>query len=199
MTQSNIKYKVGGIHTVTDGSFKILEIIPTKKGVAGRSNRRAVIRFLDTGFTTNIQLSNIKANKVKDKRLPSVYGVGYLDTTIRIPSRASGSIIRRVYDLWANMLKRVYGTKHTSDYKYYKDVTVDKRWHSFKHFLGTIHKVPGFDAWVCNPSMHLDKDLKGGRIYDVDNCTFLSCADNARLACSKRYNTFNECVVKING
>ena len=37
------------------------------------------IQFLKTGFETTAQLGDIKIGKVKDRLLPSVYGVGIVD------------------------------------------------------------------------------------------------------------------------
>lgn len=183
---TNSKYAVGTKHVTAQGELIILELI--KKNIKdGIMQQRAVVRFTATGWTCNVQTSNIIAGKVKDKRLPSVYGVGYLDTDIKIPQR--GSIIRRVYDLWANMLKRVYHDTNTRNWEYYKDVTVDKRWHSFKHFLSTIVDVDGYLDWEKDSSMHLDKDIKvkGNRVYCKDTCTFVTNTENSRAANQKRW------------
>jgi hypothetical protein len=180
------KYFVGKEYETKVGRIKVLEIIPTCKGVPGRSNKRAVIRFMESGWTCNIQLSNLPLGKIKDRRKPSVYGVGYLDTDITIPTRGD-SIIRRTYDLWANMLKRCYGDMYSRNWEYYHDVTVDKRWHSFKQFLSTIHLVDGYTAWEKDSSMHLDKDKKESRVYGITGTCFITKEENAKLACLKRW------------
>jgi len=178
------KYKVGGIYNTSQGDFKLLEYIPVdiKKGI---KNTRGVIRFIDTGYTCNIQLSNIPAGKIKDRRLPTVYNIGYLDTDITIPQRGS-SIIRETYDLWCNMLKRCYGG-YGRDIRIYNNVTVDKRWHSFKQFLNTIHKVPGYKEWEKDCTMHLDKDKSGSTIYSLSTCEFLTQSENLQLAAYTRW------------
>ena len=180
------KYDAGTIHNCSGGEFIILERIKATEE-NGLKNARAVIRFTATGYTCNVQLSNIPQNKIKDKRLPTVYGIGYLDTDITIPARSSGSLIRAMYDLWANMLKRVYGNYDT----YYSDATVDKRWHSFKNFLNTVHNVPGYADWVQDHSMHLDKDHSGTRVYSMTTCEFITPANNAKLAAQKRWHGIN--------
>ena len=180
------KYFVGKEYETPVGTVKILEILPTLKGVPGRSNKRAVIRFIESGYTCNIQLSNLPTGKVKDRRKPTIYGVGYIDMEITIPNRGE-SIIRDIYDLWCNMLKRCYGDKSSRNWKYYHDVTVDKRWHSFKQFLNTIHLVEGYSLWEKDKSMHLDKDKKESRVYGIDGTCFISGSENARLANQKRW------------
>ena len=181
------KYFVGKEYDTPQGRIKILEILPIKKGVKGRSNKRAVIMFVESGWVANVQMSNIPLGKIKDKRKPTVYGVGYLDTNLTIPKRGTNSYIRQVYDLWCNMLKRCYGDKTSRNHKYYSDVTVDKRWHSFRHFLGTIHKVKYHDKWAKDSSMHLDKDLNQSREYSMNTCVFMPAGENARLANLKRW------------
>ncbi len=180
------KYFVGGEYETPCGKIKVLEIIPRGVGVPGRSNKRAVIRFIESGYTCNIQLSNLPTNKVKDRRKPTVYGVGYIDTEITIPARGS-SIVRRIYDLWANMLKRCYGDTLSRSWKYYSDVTVDKRWHSFKQFMSTIHLVEGYELWEKDSSMNLDKDASGSRVYSLETVRFITSSENARLANQKRW------------
>jgi len=180
------KYIVGNEYDTPQGKIKILEIIP-KSNLPGHSNRRAVIRFVKSGWVANVQMSNIPLGKIKDKRKPTVYGVGYIDTSLKIPKRNTNSYIRTAYDLWANMLKRCYGDKASRNWKYYNDVTVDKRWHSFRHFISTLHMVKGYDKWLKDSSMHLDKDLNKSKVYDINSCVFMSAADNAKLACLKRW------------
>jgi len=184
---AKIKYFIGNEYDTTQGRIKILDILRTQKGVPGRSNRRAVIQFIESGWVANVQMSNIPLGKIKDKRKPTVYEVGYIDTNLTIPTRGSNAYIRRVYDLWANMLKRCYGDKDSRSWNYYHDVTVDKRWHSFRQFLGTIYRVPGHSAWEKDHSMHLDKDLNKSRVYCLDSCVFITSAENARLSNLKRW------------
>jgi len=177
-------YKVNSQHETSQGVLQILEVLPTLKGVAGRSNRRAVVRFIDTGFVTNVQLSNIPANKVKDQRLPSVYGVGFLDG-IKLPPRGR-TTTRRLYDLWANMLKRCYCVAALKIDPSYVDVNVDKRWHSFRQFINTITLVEGYQEWEDGVDVHLDKDVAGTRTYGT-HCIFLPANENLTLAANKRW------------
>ena len=174
---ANRKYEPGNEYDTPCGRLRIHAVFP--KGHNGASNARAIVEFLGTGYTTNCQLSNIPAGKVKDRRLPTVYGVGYIDMEGTLPAR--GHAMRNVYDLWANMLKRCYH-EHTG-------ATVDARWHSFRCFLDTIHKVPGFAEWEQDTSMHLDKDIRvpGNLVYSVETCTFVSAAENVQDCLKRRW------------
>jgi len=179
----NLKYGVGTQHNVDgQGIIEVLEYIP-KDIKAGVSNTRAVVKFIATGYVCNVQLSNIPAGKIKDRRKATVYGVGYLDTDITIPTRGSGSTIRRAYDLWCNMIKR------TEVEVGYEDVTVDKRWYSFKNFLNSLPELPGYDLWESTKDFHLDKDmlLEGSREYSKNSCSFVKASANLSDAANRRW------------
>lgn len=180
------KYVVGGTYVTPAGSVRLLEIWNQREArLRGFSNARAIVEFTETGYVVNCQLSNLAAGKVKDMRKPSVYGVGYLDADIRIPSRESGSEVRRLYDLWANMLRRCYHAHAPS----YADCSVDPRWHSFRNFMNTVQDVPGYAEWCSGAALHLDKDTKvsGNRVYSRDTCAFISPSANLVDAATRRW------------
>ena len=169
------KYAQGTRHMCAGKEIVILERIPNPG-----KQPRAVIRFVDTGYVANVQLSNIPAGKVKDRRERTVYGVGYLDWDISIPTR-SGALLRRVYDLWENMLRRCY-FDHTG-------ATVDPRWHSFRNFFNSLEQVPNFPAFEAGEDVHLDKDtrISGNKTYSVDTCVFLSAFENVQDSALRRW------------
>ena len=174
------KYAAGTVHETPAGRIRILEHIyhPDKAN-------RAVILFEESGWVANVQCTNIPAGKIRDCRKRTVYGVGYLGTDIRIPSRESGSIIRRLYDLWANMLKRCYGP-----YKgQYEGVVVDVRWHSFSAFMNTVTELPGYAEWEAHRNYVLDKDIRvpGNKVYSKDTCMFVDASENIAEASNRRW------------
>lgn len=179
------KYKKGIIVDTPKGKIKILEYIPSKLLENGKRQRaRAIIKFINSGWVCNVQVSNIKSGHIEDCRAKTVYGVGYLDTNIKIPARGT-SPIRKAYDLWANMLRRCYGGYA----RCYTDCTVDVRWHSFKNFLNALPELDGYDEWVSGKDMHLDKDIKvkGSRIYSKDTCMFVPASVNTSVGSYKRW------------
>lgn len=181
------KFKIGSIHKTPKGYIKILSYTPGKRLEGNKKQHpRATIQFIDSGWVCNVQTTNIATGRIEDCRAKTVYGIGYLDTDIRIPERKSNSIIRRVYDLWANMLKRCYGQYDTC----YKDCEVDKRWHSFKNFLNSIQDLEGYLEWEKgDKKMCLDKDIKvrGNKIYSKDTCIFIDEASNIREMLNRRW------------
>jgi len=178
---TNTRYTVGSKHETSKGPIEVLEYIPGYRDNGRKIHPRATIKFLETGTVLNLMTPAIASGHFSDCRAPSVYGVGYIGSDIKIPRR--GEYIRRVYDLWANMLRRCYG-----EYKgQYKDCIVDKRWHNFTSFLNTIVDVEGYDMWERGENVHLDKDSSGKRIYSRDTCKFISAEENIREGLSRRW------------
>lgn len=184
-------YEINKTYETPKGLIKILSRTKKQKLPNGKvKHPRAVIQFVKTGTVIDVQTCNIKAGKFEDFMEPTVYGVGFLGSPIRIPARGSNSIIRKIYDLWANMLKRAYGNYKTS----YVVCRVDPRWHNFTTFLNTIHEVEGYEEWEKDSSMHLDKDIKKGycNIYSRDHCKFVSATENAVDSLKRRWGKAND-------
>lgn len=178
---TNTRYTVGSVHETPKGTIEVLEYRPGYRENGKKIHPRATIKFLKTGSVLNLMTPAIASGHFSDPRKPSVYGVGYIGSEIKIPSR--GEYIRRVYDLWANMLRRCYGEYDGQ----YKNCIVDKRWHNFTNFLNTIVDVKGYDEWERGENVHLDKDLSGERIYSRDTCQFISASDNIQEGLSRRW------------
>lgn len=179
------KYKVGSIVDTPKGKIKILDYTPGKRLPHNKKiHPRATIRFIESGWVCNVQTTNIASGHIEDHRAKTVYGVGYLDIDIKIPMRGN-SIIRRAYDLWANMLKRCYGGYKTC----YEGCTVDVRWHSFKNFLTSIQELEGYEKWERGENMHLDKDIKvkGNKVYSANTCMFVTAHDNIEDTLNRRW------------
>lgn len=181
------KFKIGSIHNTEKGKIKILSYTPGKRLEGNkRIHPRATIEFIDSGWVCNVQTTNIASGHIEDCRAKTIYGVGYLDTDVKIPQRGSHTVLRRVYDLWANMLKRCYGGYRTS----YKGCSVDKRWHSFKNFLNSVQELDGYTEWEKgDKKMCLDKDMKvkGNKVYSKDTCIFIDEATNVKDMLDRRW------------
>lgn len=193
-------YEINKTYETPKGLIKILSRTKKQKLPNGKfKHPRAVIQFVKTGTVIDVQTCNIKAGKFEDFMEPTVYDVGFLGSPIRIPARGSNSIIRKIYDLWANMLKRAYGNygPHSS----YIDCVVDPRWCNFTTFLNTIHEVEGYEEWEKDPSMHLDKDIKKGycKIYSRDHCKFVSAAENVAESVKRRWGKTNDLTLTHKG
>ena len=144
-----------------------------------------VVQF-ESGYKTTASDSNIPYGKVKDYFTPTVYGLGYLGAACRIPQRGD-CLLRKKYDLWANMLKRVCGKY--KEFDNYLDVSVTPEWFNFSVFQVEIENVEGYDAWVLDSTMCLDKDLSQQRLYSRATCRFISLEENSKEGSTRRWST----------
>ncbi|AUD24119.1 TPA: hypothetical protein QCP61_004882 [Bacillus cereus] len=85
---------------------------------------------------------------------------------------------------WTGMMYRCY-KPYNSHYKYYgaKGITVDERWHDFWNFVYDIDNRMLNGHLLYRKDYHLDKDIKGGKIYSLENCMVISAEENRRLGC----------------
>jgi len=129
----------------------------------GTSRSYATVKFIATGGVSKPRVSELRKGHVRDRKYPSVYGVGYLGEG---PHKANDP----AYDLWYAVLQRCYNPKNynSQNQKTYKHVSVCKEWHNYQNFA---------DFYVANyvDGYHLDKDLlnPNSKTYSPKNCLFL--------------------------
>lgn len=92
-----------------------------------------------------------------------------------------------LYYTWSGMIARCY-LKSNSHYKYYgaKGVLVDERWHSFENFIEDIDHHIQNGHLLYSSKYQLDKDLKGKRVYSLENCTVAFAKENEAIAREKQ-------------
>lgn len=92
-----------------------------------------------------------------------------------------------LYYTWVGMLRRCYKT-YDSHYKYYgaKGITVAKQWHRFENFVYDIDNRMLNGHLLYRKDYQLDKDIKGGKIYSLENCMIVSAEENMRLVHEKQ-------------
>ncbi|WP_377887979.1 hypothetical protein [Alkalihalobacillus sp. R86527] len=85
-----------------------------------------------------------------------------------------------LYNRWKNIIERCNNPKN-KNYKYYggKGIVVDERWHDFWNFVEDVdfHILNGHLLYLKG-EYHLDKDIKGGRIYSLENCVVVPAKFN---------------------
>ena len=154
------------------GDFKILKYNDAKN---------VEIQFTNTGFETVATLDNIRNGKVKDRYLPSVYGVGVLGT--KYPSKVNG-VQTKQYDLWNGMLERCCSDVYKKKNPTYEVCKVSDNFLRYEYFYEWCYKQVGFgnDGW------HLDKDLliKGNKVYSESTCVFIPQEINLMLVKSDK-------------
>ena len=159
---NDVNYKdcVGKVcKSKSSGDFKIVKY---------NDSGNVEIQFINTGFETSVQLTNIRNGEIKDPYLPSVFGVGMLGT--KYPSKVNG-VETKEYMLWKDMLKRCYNDSFKKKNPTYEGCEVSDNFKSYEYFYEWCHKQIGFD----NEGWQLDKDLliKGNKVYSEDSCVFV--------------------------
>ena len=172
---NDISYKdcVGKVcKSLNSGDFKILKY---------NGSKDVEIQFVGTGFETVAQLGEVKNGKVKDRYLPSVYGVGVLGTEYL--SKING-VQTKEYKLWTGMLQRCYSDTLKKKRQTYIDCKVSDNFKSYEYFYEWCNKQVGFG----NQDWHLDKDLliKGNKLYSEDTCVFIPLEINSVLTKSDK-------------
>lgn len=148
--------------------------------VGYEGNTRVQVRFVDTGYQTTVSMRAITTGEVHDRYKPTVCGIGYVDDKLTIDKE----LRQKAYNVWHAMLKRCTDpTNHN-----YNDVNIDPRWHSFKNFFEDIQELEGYDRWLTEKYIALDKDItvKGNRTYAKQFCKFVTVGENAIDAVARK-------------
>ena len=179
--------------------MKIGEICPTNNYgnltiKEFHNSRKVLVEFVDTGYQVWVQAVSIRLGNVKDKRKPSVYGVGVFDVAIK------GESSSKTYVTWSSMLARCYAKKRNKRDRSYEGCEVSEDFKVYSIFKNWYESKVGFDR----ETFCLDKDLlfKGNRVYSPKTCCLLPVELNLALTNSKasrgslpvgvRYNKLND-------
>lgn len=92
-----------------------------------------------------------------------------------------------LYRKWRNIISRCY-KPYNNNYKYYgaKGITVDERWHDFWQFVEDIENRLENGHLLYEKGYDLDKDIKGGKIYSLENCVVLSAEEHRKIGRNKQ-------------
>lgn len=162
---TSTKYYVGARFMTND--YGVCEILGKvfRKG----QDPHYVVEFLDTGYRTQTEGSNISRGAVKDWFAPTIAGIGYLGVG---PFRSgSKGKITKEYSLWSNMIIRCYGDM--PKWASYKGVEVCERWKCFQDFCEDLPKIPNYSKWLKG-GYCLDKDISNSNLYSLETCTFIT-------------------------
>lgn len=154
------------------GYFKVVDYV---------NSSSILIKFIETGYETTVQITQLKKGNVKDRLKPSILGVGFIGDG-KHKSRINGKN-SKAYQVWKSMIFRCYCKKAQVKSPSYIGCSVTKEWHNFQVFAKWFYQnhIEGYQ---------IDKDIKveGNRVYSPDTCLFVSVADNVAKANAKYHN-----------
>jgi hypothetical protein len=142
------------------------------------------VEFISTGYKVTVEASHVRRGQIKDRLLPSVYGVGFLgDGKYKV---SVNRILTKSYIAWRGMIGRCYYPKLQETNPTYIGCTVDESWHNFQNF------AKWFDENYID-GYQLDKDIKikGNKVYSPETCSFVSFIDNNLEAHAKHYKLYS--------
>lgn len=144
------------------------------------------VMFEDPKYETTTTASNIRKGQVKNRMMPSVFGVGFLGVG---PHKSKHKGFKTAaYSCWLSILERCYCEKRLEIYPAYRGCSVSPVWHNFQKFAAWYEDNYPTDGGDYD----LDKDIKvqGNRIYSPDTCMFVTGQENQAernvRVCSKK-------------
>lgn len=160
------------------GEYIVLDVFPS--GTHYKKSQSVKVQFLETGYTTIRQMSNISDNIVKDAYFRNVCNIAYGGECNNVKGYSEKQI-KNLRDKWNRMIHRCYD-KNNDHYHNYggKGVFVSNDFLSFEQFLVSIRKLPNFFIAKIDDfeGWSLDKDYYGGNCYSKQTCVWLSEQEN---------------------
>ena len=91
---------------------------------------------------------------------------------------------KKIYEKWADMIKRCYSEKFHKKYPTYKECTVCEKWLKLSGFVEDFKLIDGYnEEKFLNGELCLDKDIKSNGInkeYSLENCILVSKSENTK-------------------
>lgn len=151
----------------------------------GKRGKRHMIRvkFIKTGYEKDVRADVLASGKVKDRYLPTIYGVGYIGEYEMVRDKWY------LYKTWHAMMSRCYNV-NDKDYPRYggAGVKVCDRWHCYANYFYDVQTLPNYELKEKYPNEYqLDKDYlqlgidKSQRVYSPETCIWLSIYDNGAI------------------
>ena len=131
-----------------------------------RNSTKVTVRFKETAYETTVKLRDLERGKVRDRLLPSVYGIGVVGNKYK-----TGDENKKIYSLWCDMLRRCFSDTYKLKYKTYKDCTCSENFKRYEYFYEWCNKQVGYDVG----GFDIDKDLliRENKVYSENTCVFL--------------------------
>lgn len=145
------------------GDFKVVDY---------KNYRNVTVEFLKTGYRKVCEMKEIKTGGIKDIKLPTVYGEGFVGSKYKTHYiNQDGKKVNTIeYEKWRGLLRRCYSEKERNKFPTYRDCQVSDNFKSYEFFYEWFNKQVG-----CDRGFDLDKDLlfKGNKTYSEDTCVLI--------------------------
>ena len=124
-----------------------------------------LVEFIDTGYSTKVQMSALRRGEVKDYTNYKVCGVGVIGDSCNNYNK------EETFKVWKRMLYRCYADYVIAKSPTYLDCEVSNSFKHYDYFKNWCNEQVGFGS----KGWHLDKDIlvKGNRVYSEDTCCFV--------------------------
>ena len=152
------------------GNFEILEY---------NAVNDVKIRFLETGFTDTVFVSQVRTRMVRDYMKPLIVGKGIIGAKL-----TTEEYKHKAYKNWVRVLNRCYNENQRHKHSTYSGCTVSEFFLTYTNFRAWYVKQKNWD----NPDFVLDKDLlspKDNKVYSEETCVFLPKEVNSLLTTTK--------------
>lgn len=166
MRNAPVDMVAGTIHQTTNyGDLAVVKY---------NSKKMVEVEFIATKYKCLTEAAQIRRGGVKDKMVPTVFGVGFIGGDNYSP-KVKG-VVTKAYTVWQAMIRRCYSEICLKKQPTYSGCTVSTDWHNFQTFAEWFYdNYP--DDGKC---YELDKDIKidGNREYSSNSCIFVSKKEN---------------------
>ena len=128
---------------------------------------------------------------LRDRTIPSVYGVGYMGNNPELKSSCNGKKCP-IYSAWVRMFERCYSKKFHQRQPTYIDCYVSDDFKDYSKWRDWFDNYQyKHDGW------HMDKDLlfKGNKVYSENTCIFIPKEIN--LVLTKRTTSRGEHLIGV--
>ena len=163
------KFFIGEIHTNKTGlDYEIV-------GYANKGDKsKRIIRFIKTGYETEIHTYSINTGEIKDYLHKSIYSVA-------CPGMKNSNK-HPLFKRWKSMIERCYYEKHVAYNNYGgRGVYVCDRWLNFSNYVEDVSKKENYNKLIESPSeWHIDKDIlvDGNLCYSNETTIIVKVKEN---------------------
>ena len=128
-----------------------------------------------------------RENLISKRRKNNLYGVGVNDWDDVVSISYSEKIPE--YQMWKDLLKRVYSDRYHEKSPTYIGTSMDEKWHSMKAFVSDVSRLKNYDK-ALHEGWALDKDIVvfGNKHYSFDTCCFVPPEINSHFKDLKKTN-----------